>query len=169
MAVSRKPNKYGIGTSEIFKLFFKCQCRVVYIRSTNLVITVPSWGLSPGLNWMAGYQGSNPNMAARRHAPKGKHPESGGARREITCWHQAEESDAEGGGFLRLMSASDLPTRTTRLAGVFLLYRTYLWNKQQVMSINLTTWSTMQYHVVVDHVVFNVIHSQVRYKLRYHA
>ena len=25
---------------------------------------------------------------------KGKHPESGGARREITCWHQAEDSDA---------------------------------------------------------------------------
>ena len=34
---------------------------------------------------------------------------------------------------------------------------------KQVMSINLTTWSTMQNHVVVDHVVFNVIHSQVRY------
>ena len=50
------------------------------------------------------------------------------------------------------------PTR-----GVFLLYRTYLWNKQQVMSINLTTWSTMQHHVVVDHVVFYVIHSQVWY------
>ena len=25
---------------------------------------------------------------------KGKHTESGGARREITCWHQAEDSDA---------------------------------------------------------------------------
>ena len=46
--------------------------------------------------------------------PKGKHPESGGARREITCWHQAMESDAEGGGFRHLMPASDLPTRTTR-------------------------------------------------------
>ena len=90
---------------------------------------------------------------------------SGGARREITCWHQAEESNANGGGFRRLMPASDLPTCTTRRAGVFLLYSTYLWNnKQQVMSINLTTWSTMQYHVVVDHIVFYVIHSQVRYK-----
>ena len=29
---------------------------------------------------------------------KGKHLELGGARREITCWHQAEESYAEGGG-----------------------------------------------------------------------
>ena len=95
---------------------------------------------------------------------KGKHPESGGARREITCWHQAEESDAEGGGYRRLMPASDLSTRTTRRVGVFLLYGTYLWNKQQVMSINLTMWSTMQYHVMVDHVVFYVIHSQVRYK-----
>ena len=94
---------------------------------------------------------------------KRKHPESGGARREITCWHQAEESDAEGGGFRRLIPASDLPTRTTRRMGVFLLYRTYLWNKQQVMLINLTTWSTMQYHVVVDHLAFYVIHSQVRY------
>ena len=77
-----------------------------------------------------------------------------------------EEGDhllASGGGFRRLMPASDLPTRTTRRAGVFLLYHTYLWNKQQVMSINLTTWSTMQYHVVVDHVVFNVIYCQVRY------
>ena len=26
---------------------------------------------------------------------KGKHPKSGGERREITCWHQAEESDAK--------------------------------------------------------------------------
>ena len=93
----------------------------------------------------------------------GKHPESVGVRRENTWWHQAEESDAEGRGFRCLMPASDLPTRTTRRAAVFLLYRTYLWNKQQVMSINLTTWSTMQYHVVVDHVVFYVIHSQVRY------
>ena len=25
---------------------------------------------------------------------KGKHPESGGARWEITCWYQAEDSDA---------------------------------------------------------------------------
>ena len=82
---------------------------------------------------------------------KGKHPESGGARREITCWHQAE-----------LMPASDLPTHTTLRAGVFLLYRTYLWNKQQVVSINLT----IQYHVVVDHVVFYVIHSRVRYKAK---
>ena len=73
---------------------------------------------------------------------KGKHPESGGVRREITCWHQAEESEAKGGGFRRLMPASDLLTRTTRWAGVFLLFRTYLWNKQQLMSINLTMWST---------------------------
>ena len=102
-------------------------------------------------------------MALNKYALKGKNPESGGARREITCWHQAEESDAEGGGFLCLMPASDLPTRTNRKAGVFLLYRIYLWNKQQVMSINLTTWSTMQYHVVVDNVVFYVRHSQVRY------
>ena len=101
--------------------------------------------------------------------PKWKHPESGGPRRKIICWHQAEESDAEGGGFRRLMPASDLPTRTTRRVGVFLLYRTYLWNKQQVMSINLTTWSTMQYHVVVDHVDFYVIHSQVRYNMFYNV
>ena len=102
---------------------------------------------------------------------KGKHPEWGGVRREISCWNQAEESDAEGWGFRRLMPASDLPPHTPRRAGVFLLYRTYLWNKQ-VMSINLTMWSTMQYHVVVDPVVFYVvvdpvvfyvIHSQVRY------
>ena len=55
-------------------------------------------------------------MAAADGRPdhKGKHPESGGAaRREISCWHQAEESDAEGGGFRRLMPATDLPTRTT--------------------------------------------------------
>ena len=92
-----------------------------------------------------------------------KTPRVGWCKEGITRWHQAEESDAEGGGFRRLLPASDLPTRTTRRAGVFLLYRTYLWNKQQVMSINLTMWSTMQYHVVVDHVVFYVIHSQVRY------
>ena len=49
-------------------------------------------------------------------------------------------------------------------SGCFSSYRTYLWNKQQVMSINLTAWSTMQYHVIVNHVVFYVIHSQVRYK-----
>ena len=98
---------------------------------------------------------------------RGKHPEARGARSEITCGHQAEESDAEGGGFRRLMPASDLPTRTTRRAGVFLLYRTYLWNKQQVISINITTWSTMQCHVVMDHVVFYVIHSQVRYNTCY--
>ena len=65
-----------------------------------------------------------------------------------------------------LMPASDLPTRTTRWVGVFLLYRNYLWNKQQVMSINLTTWTTMQYHVVVDHIVFYMMHSQVRYKIK---
>ena len=94
---------------------------------------------------------------------KGKHPESGSGRREITYWHQAEESDANGGVYRRLMPTSDLPARTTRRVGVFLLYRIYLWNKQQVMSINLTTWSTMQYHVVVDHVFFYVIESQVRY------
>ena len=29
-----------------------------------------------------------------RAVTKGKHPESGGASREITCWHQAEDSDA---------------------------------------------------------------------------
>ena len=90
---------------------------------------------------------------------------SGGGIRsiwEITCWHQASESSAFGVRFLR-MPASDLLTRTTRRVGVFLLYRTYLWNKQQVMSINFTTWSTMQYHVVVDDVAFYVIHSQVRY------
>ena len=78
-----------------------------------------------------------------------------------------EEGDhllASGGGFRCLMPASDLPTHTTRRAGVFLLYHTYLWNKQQVMSINLTTWSTMQYHMEVDHIVFYVIHSQGRYK-----
>ena len=89
---------------------------------------------------------------------KGKHPKSGGARMEITYWHHAE-----GGRFRRLMPASDLPARTIQRAVVLLLYRTYLWNKQQVMSINLAIWSTMQYHVVVDHVVFYVIHSQVRY------
>ena len=100
---------------------------------------------------------------------KGKRPESGGARSEITCWHQAEESDAEGGGFRRLIPASDLPTRTTRRVGVFLLYRTYLWNKQQVMSINLITCSTTKYHVVVDHVAFYVIHLQVRYKWAFPA
>ena len=44
---------------------------------------------------------------------KGKHPELGGARREITCWHQAEESDTEGGVFRRLIPASDLRTHTT--------------------------------------------------------
>ena len=88
------------------------------------------------------------DLSDKMPGPKGKHPESGGARREITCWHQAEESGAEGGGFRRLMPASDLPTRTTRRAGVFLSYRTYLWHKQQVMSINLTTWSAMQCHVV---------------------
>ena len=46
-----------------------------------------------------------------------------------------EEGDhllASGGGFRRLMQASDLPTRTIWRAGVFLLYRAYLWNKQQV-------------------------------------
>ena len=62
------------------------------------------------------------------------------------------------------MPASDLPTHTTWRAGVFLLYRTYLLNKQQMLSINLTRWSTMQYHMVVDHIVFYVIHSQVWYK-----
>ena len=66
------------------------------------------------------------------------------------------------------MPASDLPTRTSRQVGVFLLYRTYLRNKQQVMSINLTMWSTMQYHVVVDHIAFYVIHSQVRYNPEAH-
>ena len=103
------------------------------------------------------------HLPERTDCIKGKHPELGGTRREITCWHQAEESDAEGGGFRRLMPASDLPTRTIRRVGVFLLYPTYLWNKQQVMSINLTT---MQYHVVVDHVAFYVIHSQVRYNIK---
>ena len=63
---------------------------------------------------------------------------SGDARREITCWHQAEGSSAW------------CQQVISRRAGIFLLYHTYLWNKQQVMSINLTTWSTMQYHVVVD-------------------
>ena len=52
---------------------------------------------------------------------------------------------------------------------LFFSYRTYLWNKQQVMSINLTTWFTMQYHVVGDHVVFYVMHSQIRYKHTYPA
>ena len=80
---------------------------------------------------------------------------SGGANREITCWRQASESSAW------------CQQVIFRRAGVFLLYRTYLWNKQHVMSINLTTWSAMQYHVVVDHVVFYVIHSQVRYKSPY--
>ena len=37
------------------------------------------------------------------------------------------------------------------------------------MSINLTTWSTMQFHMVVDHVVFYVIHSQVQYKRIFHG
>ena len=58
--------------------------------------------------------------------PKGKH--------QLVGW--CESGDhllASGGGFRRLMPASDLPTRTTRRAGVFLLYCTYLWNKQQVM------------------------------------
>ena len=43
------------------------------------------------------------------------HVSSGGASREITCWHQVSESSAFGVGFLRLMPASDLPPRTTRL------------------------------------------------------
>ena len=43
---------------------------------------------------------------------------SGGASREITCWHQAWESSAFGVGFLRLMPTSDLPPRTTRF-GLF--------------------------------------------------
>ena len=111
-----------------------------------------------------GSVGSSLFFAFLEPSNKAKHPESGGARREIICWDQAEESDAKGGRFRRLIPANDPPTRTTRRAGVFLLYRTYLWNKQQVMPINLTTWSTMQYHVVVDHVVFHVIHSQVRCK-----
>ena len=103
-------------------------------------------------------------------------------------WHQAEDSDAwcqqviswlalpykqvfsfytVFTWFWLLMTASDLLTRTTRQAGAFLLYRTYLWNKQQVMSINLIMCSTMQYHVVVNHVVFYVIQSQVRYNALY--
>ena len=96
------------------------------------------------------------SMCEDRHFLKGKHP--------LVGW--CETGDhllASGGGFLRLMPASDIPIRITRRAGVFLLYRTYLWNKQQVMSIDLTTWSTMQYHVVVDHVIFYVIHSQLRH------
>ena len=77
-------------------------------------------------------------MAKTQTALKENTP-SGGARREIICWHQAGESHAEGGGFRRLMPASDLPTRTTRRASAFLLYHTYVWNKQQVLSINFTT------------------------------
>ena len=83
-----------------------------------------------------------------------------------------EEGDhllASGGGFRRLMPASDLPTCTTRQAGVFLLYRTYLWNKQQVMSINLTSYYVIHHAVPLggrSHtVVFYVIHSQVRYNV----
>ena len=88
---------------------------------------------------------------------KGKHP--------LIGWCESRDHLlASGRGFQPLMPASDLPTRTTRWAGVFLLYRTYLWIKQ-VKSINLITWSTMQYHMVVDHIVFYVIHSQVWYNL----
>ena len=38
-----------------------------------------------------------------------KHPELGGARNEIPCWHQASESSACGIGSLCLMPAGDLP------------------------------------------------------------
>ena len=45
----------------------------------------------------------------------------------------------------------------------------YLLMEQTKSDVNkssciITTWCTMQYHVVVDHIVFYVIHSQVRYK-----
>ena len=93
---------------------------------------------------------------------KWKHPKWGdGARREITCWHQAEDSDA----WCQQVISRLAPPNEWVFS--FYKYPTNLWNKQQVMSINLTTWSTMQYHVVVDHVAFYVIHYQVRYNLIY--
>ena len=54
--------------------------------------------------------------------------------------------------------------RTTRRVGVFLLYHTSypsLKNKKWNFLVSIsTTWYIMQYHMVMDHVVFYVIHPQ---------
>ena len=47
-------------------------------------IIISSWNWLPMVSLMISHKG---------HGDKGKHPESGGARREIICWHQAEDSD----------------------------------------------------------------------------
>ena len=63
-----------------------------------------------------------------------KQAKSGDARREITCWHQAEGSDDEARGFQRLMPASDLPNRTTR-RGVFPVCPVTLWAQTTQLSL----------------------------------
>ena len=90
---------------------------------------------------------------------KGKHP--------IVGWFESgDHLLASGGGIRRQRRRIPTPDASKwspdsydPTSGCF-PFILYLWNKQQVMSINLTTWSTMQNHVVVDHIVFYVIHSQ---------
>ena len=48
-----------------------------------------------------------------RHGIIRKYSSSGGVRRETTCWHQAEGSNGNSRGPWRLVTASDLATRTT--------------------------------------------------------
>ena len=98
---------------------------------------------------------------------KGKHPMVG--------WCESGDHLLASGGGIRCRrrriptpdASKWSPDSHHPTSAYFPFIRTYLWNKQQLMSINLTTWATMQYHVVVDHVVFYVIHSQVRYEVFY--
>ena len=85
-----------------------------------------------------------------KHDSKGKHPLVGWCEEEdhlLASGGGIMESDAQGGGFWRLMAASDLPTRTARLAGVFLLLHLLLWRRSEIFR-RTHLWE-VDYHKII--------------------